>query len=734
MVLLTNAVNKKAQKERTYRISGILCSIFILLKLTSIGLAEKREAVEFENDLIPIFTKMGCNAGKCHGSAIGRGDFKLSLYGGDPESDFEEIVRRMNGRRVNLSKPDESLIVLKPTANLKHGGRMVFDDDSESERLLIDWIKQGAKNLKHRHLKHVEVTPRKFVATKTGATAQLKVTAHYDNGKTRDVTAWTTFVAEDSSAVDIDADAASAEVRRGGRHIVVARYLSEVIPIVLVSPLNNQAVDLSSEPRNNFVDEYVLRLLAELRLPTSPLADDGTFSRRVTLDLTGRLPEYNHESRVPGFDREAIVDKLLSSEEFVDFYTLKLAKLLRIQSKDDKNRVAMTTKAARGFHNWIAEQLRNGVGYDQIANEIITATGDTTKVGPATFYIAVEDPQLQTEFATEVFMGSRMKCANCHNHPLDKWTQDDFHGLTAIFAKLTRQQVVKINPLGSAIHPNTGEAAQMKIPGEEFLPAATTDGREAFANWLTARDNPYFAKATVNRLWKSLMGRGLVEPVDDFRSTNPATHPVLLNKLAEDFIEHGYDLRHTLKLIAMSATYARSSITVDGNETDDRFYSHMIQKPMEPAVLADAISDVLGLASQYGSEQYGTRAVELPDGSIRSDALDILGRCDRSKSCEGAPSPTGPLAQRLHLFNGGLLNDRVGAVGSRLDQFIKAEMRPMEIVEDYYQTALNRPPNEQEVRFLSMLLNPAKSSKEQRNLLGDFVWSIATCKEFVTNH
>jgi len=734
VVLLTNAVNKKAQKERTYRISGILCSIFILLKLTSIGLAEKREAVEFENDLIPIFTKMGCNAGKCHGSAIGRGDFKLSLYGGDPESDFEEIVRRMNGRRVNLSKPDESLIVLKPTANLKHGGRMVFDDDSESERLLIDWIKQGAKNLKHRHLKHVEVTPRKFVATKTGATAQLKVTAHYDNGKTRDVTAWTTFVAEDSSAVDIDADAASAEVRRGGRHIVVARYLSEVIPIVLVSPLNNQAVDLSSEPRNNFVDEYVLRLLAELRLPTSPLADDGTFLRRVTLDLTGRLPEYNHESRVPGFDREAIVDKLLSSEEFVDFYTLKLAKLLRIQSKNDKNRVTMTTKAARGFHNWIAEQLRNGVGYDQIANEIITATGDTTKVGPATFYIAVEDPQLQTEFATEVFMGSRMKCANCHNHPLDKWTQDDFHGLTAIFAKLTRQQVVKINPLGSAIHPNTGEAAQMKIPGEEFLPAATTDGREAFANWLTARDNPYFAKATVNRLWKSLMGRGLVEPVDDFRSTNPATHPVLLNKLAEDFIEHGYDLRHTLKLIAMSATYARSSITVDGNETDDRFYSHMIQKPMEPAVLADAISDVLGLASQYGSEQYGTRAVELPDGSIRSDALDILGRCDRSKSCEGAPSPTGPLAQRLHLFNGGLLNDRVGAVGSRLDQFIKAEMRPMEIVEDYYQTALNRPPNEQEVRFLSMLLNPAKSSKEQRNLLGDFVWSIATCKEFVTNH
>ena len=727
-------MNKKAQKEKLYRIPGILCSIFILLKLTSIGLAEERKAVEFENDLIPVFTKMGCNAGKCHGSAIGRGDFKLSLYGGNPQSDFEEIVRRMNGRRVNLTKPDESLIVLKPTANLKHGGRMVFDDGSEGEQLLIKWINQGAKNLKHRHLKHIEVTPRKFIATTIGATTQLKVIAHYGDGSARDVTPWTTFVAEDSSAVDIDTATASAEIRRSGRHIVVVRYLSEVIPVELVSPLNPEAFDLSSEPRNNFVDEEVLRLLGELRLPVSSLADDSTFLRRITLDLTGRLPTYDPKSRMPGIDREAIVEKLLSSDAFVDFYTLKLAKLLRIQSKGDKNRVTTTPEAARGFHHWIAEQLRNGVGYDQIASQIITATGDTTKFGPAAFYIAVGDPQLQTEFATEAFMGSRMKCANCHNHPLDKWTQDDFHGLTAIFAKLTRQQVIKLNPLGRAIHPNTGEAAPMKIPGEAWIPAATKDGREAVANWLTARDNPYFGKAIVNRLWKSLMGRGLVEPVDDFRSTNPATHPALLNKLAEDFIEHGYDLRHTLKRIALSATYARSSVPVEGNETDDRFYSHMIQKPMEPAVLADAISDVLGVASQYGSEQYGTRAVELPDGSIRSDALDILGRCDRSSSCEGAPSPTGPLAQKLHLFNGALLNDRIGKVGSRLDQLLKAEKEPMEIARDYYQTALNRPPNELEIRFLGRLLNSAKSPKEQENLLEDFVWSIVTCKEFVMNH
>ena len=727
-------MNKKAHMQTTHGLSAVLRAIFSLLMFTSIGLAEERDPVDFENDLIPMFTKMGCNAAGCHGSAIGRGDFKLSLYGGRPIADYQEIVRKLAGRRVNLSKADESLIFLKPTANVRHGGRMVFDDDEDSAQLLLKWIEQGAKYVKHRQLKRVEVSPKKFAATQVGNTAQLKVVAHYDDGSTRDVTDWTQFVAEDASAVAVDTESATAKVLRRGRHIVVARYLSEVIPIVFVVPMTDAVVELSSEPRNNFVDEEVLRSLADLRLPVSPFADDETFLRRLTLDLTGRLPEYMPEAQASGLKREALIDQLFASEEFVDFYTLKLAKLLRIQSKGDKNTLETKPEAARGFHDWIAEQLRRGVGYDQIARDILTAKGDTTQYGPAAFFIAVEDARLQTEFATEVFMGSRMKCANCHNHPLDKWTQDDFHGLAAMFSKLTRSQVIRLNPMGKNIHPNTGEPALMKIPGENFLPAETKDGRDAFADWLTARDNPYFAKAMVNRLWKSLMGRGLVEPVDDFRSTNPATHPALLNRLAEDFIEHGYDIRRTLKVITMSSTYARSSNPVEGNEADNRFYSHMLQKPMEPEVLADAISDVLGVTSKYGNEPLGTRAVQLPDGAIRSDALDVLGRCDRSNSCEGAPSPTGPLAQKLHLFNGELLNSRVSATGGRLDKLIKAEKTPMEIVQALYQPALNRLPNEKEVAFLSHLFDDKKPSAQQREALEDFVWSIVTCKEFVTNH
>ena len=726
MMKITNVISMVA----------LLGMIFVATPAASTEITgETRDkAVDFKNDLIPLFTKLGCNAGKCHGSAIGRGDFKLSLYGGTPTADYDEIVRRFGGRRINLTNPMSSLVYLKPTEVVEHGGGTIIDEDDQNAQLLIKWIEQGAKYLEQRRLKRVEVNPERFLATKIGDATPLKVVAHFDDGSTRDVTNLTQFVANDLTAVTIESKSATATVVRPGRHIVIARYSTEVIPIEMVVPVIESVAELSAEPRTNYVDQEILKSLSELRLPVSPLADDRSFMRRVTLDLTGQLPAYRRKTEVGRLNRGEVVDALLASEEFVDFYTLKLAKLMRIQSKIDKNRVATTPQAARAFHDWLANRLRDGIGYDQMAREIITATGDSTGYGPATFYTAVEDARRQTEFVTEVFMGSRMKCANCHNHPLDKWTQDDFHGLTAMFSKLTRSQVIRLNPIGKNIHPNTGEAAAMKIPGGEFLSADTKDGRGKFADWLTARENPYFARATVNRLWKSLMGRGLVEPVDDFRSTNPATHPALLNQLAEDFIGHGYDIRHTLKVIAMSSAYARSSTPVEGNQTDDRFYSHMAHRPLEPEVLADAISDVLGVASQYGAETPGTRAVELRDGAIQSDALDILGRCNRSNSCEGAPSPTGPLAQKLHLFNGELLNSRIGAEGGRLDRLIKSDSTPLETVREFYRIALNRQPNKQEYEFLSQLFDDKKSSARQREALEDFVWSIVTCQEFVTNH
>lgn len=691
------------------------------------------ETIDFINDLVPMFTKLGCNAGKCHGSAIGRGGFKLSLYGGSPKADYNEIVHKQGGRRVNFDEPKSSLVFKKPAEIIEHGGGAVFGDDKNAQ-LLINWIQQGAEFISRRQLKHIEVQPARFTASQIGDETTLKVLAHFHDGSIRDVTNLTKFSADDSSAVKINGKSASAKVLRTGQHIVIARYSTEVIPIELVMPVSAAEQDLSREPHINFVDDEILAAISELRLPVSPIVDNQSFLRRVTLDLTGRLPQYGPQSETLPVSRELCIDELLSSEPFVEFYAMKLAKLLRIQSKQDKNLVTTSPEAARAFHDYLAKQLREELGYDQIAREIITATGDPSKYGPAAFFTAVEDPRLQTEFTTEVFMGSRMKCANCHNHPLDKWTQDDFHGLTAMFSRLTRSQVIRLNPIGKNIHPNTGEAALMKLPGGDFLPRETQDGRGAFADWLTDRDNPYFAKAIVNRLWKSLMGRGLVEPVDDFRSTNPATHPALLTRLSMDFIEHNYDIRHTLKVIAMSSTYARSSISIQGNESDNRFYSHRLQTPLEPEVLADAISDVLGIPGQYGNEAAGTRAVELKDGGIHSDALDILGRCDRTNSCEGVAASVGPLAQKLHLFNGELLNGRIGAKGGRLNALIEADKTPMTIVTEFYQVALNRRPNVQEIKFLGSLFDSQSSSPQQRVALEDFVWSIVTCKEFVTNH
>ncbi len=694
--------------------------------------------IDFENDLIPVFTKIGCNTGGCHGAAIGRGGFHLSLFGGNALKDFETIVHELGGRRVNLARPDESLLLTKPTGIVSHGGKQVLDENGEGATLLRTWIEQGAQFETKHELKSVTITPRVQAFEAVGSAVSLQAMARYADGSERDVTRWTVFEAEDASSVSIDEHAARATVQRRGRHIVVARYLGWVIPIELFVPLGDDVVDLSKQPRHSFIDDEILRTLGSLRVRPSAMADDATFYRRVTLDLTGRLPAPeevdSYVASAAADKREQLVDRLLASQAFIESCTMRLARLLRLRSQSDKSKTTITPRAVRTYHGWIADRLRQGTGYDEIARALLTGTGDTETVGPAGFYNTAEDPLLQTEFMTEVFLGSRMRCANCHNHPLDKWTQDDFHGLTAIFAKVTRGSTVRVSPLGKTVHPQTGQPARMRIPGVRFLAEDTKDGRAALAEWVTSAANPYFAKAIVNRLWQTMMGRGLVEPVDDFRATNPATHPALLNRLADDFVAHGFDLRHTLKKIAMSAAYARSSKAVPSNASDDRYYSHAIKKRLEPAVLADAISDVTDVPDRYGDEPLGTRAVQLPDASIRSDALDILGRCAREASCEGAPAPTGALPRKLHFFNGDLLNARIANPTSRLQTMLRAGTAPAVIVSEHYRIALGRQPSSHEATFWQQQVALATSHDERCAVLEDFVWGLLSSSEFQTNH
>ena len=700
------------------------------------------DRVDFETDLIPVFTKAGCNTGACHGAAIGRGGFKLSLYGGDPRTDYESIVFELEGRRVNLSRAEESLLILKPTRQTAHRGGRRLASTGEGAQLLLNWIQQGAviddpqTGVTRRSLGRFDVLPKRYVAKEIGAAVELHATAHFEDGSRasteREVTRWTVFTAEDPSAVEIDSKTAVARVLRRGRHIVIARYLDRVVPIEFIVPLTASDVDLASEPRRNFIDDEILELLSTLGLATSPLADDATFVRRVTLDLTGRLPV---AKRVQAFlndsstrKREALVDELLQSNEFNEYWTLQLAKLLRIRPRQQDKEGALT------YHKWLSDQVRNETGYDQLARGVIMATGDSHENGPANFYRTVDGPREQAEFMSELFMGSRLRCANCHNHPLDRWTQDDYHGLAAIFARIESGQVVKANPTGEVIHPRTLERAVQRIPGEQFLAADVADGPEELARWLTKPENPYFARAIVNRLWKKMMGRGLVEPTDDFRATNPPTHPALLDKLATEFVKNGYSLRHTLRLLAGSATYSRSADATPQNRVDDRFYSHAARQALEPEVLADAISDVLGLPDSYGDEPTGTRAVSLSDPQAKSRTLDILGRCDRTASCETPAASLGGLPQKLHLFNGALLNARIGSPDGRLEQLISAGSSPIDVVEEFYLVALSRHPTEAERQHWKQEIGETTAGEEHHEFLEDFVWGLLTCAEFVTNH
>lgn len=702
---------------------------------TATAITTSPSQVDFQNDLIPVFTKNGCNTGACHGAAIGRGGFRLSLYGGDPKSDYQSIVQQLAGRRINLSKPDQSLIVLKPTEFIAHGGGTIFDVESSSAELLINWVRQGAHWESSRQLQSVDVSPQKHVADAIGKPVSFGATARYSDGTTRDVTEWTIFTAEDSSAVKIDEESASATILRRGRHIVVARFLSEVVPIELLTPLTDAKLNLAGQQQANFIDQQILATLETLGLPPSETIDDTTFLRRISLDLTGRLPSIkkaqrfaNDGDKQAGDRRLQLVDELLGSDEFNQYWTLQLARLLRIRTQ------AGDATAANAYHEWLARQVASNTPYDDLARTLITSVGDSAVLGPPNFYRTVKDAREQTEFFSELFMGSRLRCANCHNHPLDHWTQDDYHGLAAIFAKIEPGRIVKLRPSGQVIHPRTQEPAALRIPGGNFLAADAKDARLDLANWLTAKQNPYFAKAIVNRLWKHMMGRGLVEPADDFRATNPATHPVLLTKLADDFVKNGYDLRHTLRTIATSASYARSANATAANKDDDRFYSHAARRPLEAEVLADAISDVLEVSEKYGDRAEGTRAVALVDPKIPSQTLDVLGRCGREESCESSTGSVGGLRQQLHLLNGGLLNKRISTAGSRLRRLVNDGVEPMAIVTEFYFAALGRQPSELESKHWKQKLNQDFSAEDSLEFLEDFVWGLLTCNEFVTNH
>lgn len=693
--------------------------------------AVEPHGVDFDTQVIPVLTKSGCNAGACHGAAAGRGGFALSLYGGDPAADFQAIVEQFEGRRVNLAHPAASLLITKPTEVLNHGGGARLEYEGDGAKLLETWIAQGAKRGGSRRLADFTLSPARAVLEGRQRTLTLKANATLDDAEQPvDVSRWTVFTAEDPTAVEIDAISGQAVVHRTGRQVVIARYLDRVIPIEILVPLSEQPVDLTDSPRLNFVDAFILEALSTLRIPPAPACDDSTFLRRARLALTGRLPAPEQLAAFlaePSADKRAkLIDALLDSDEFTEFFTYQLAGLLRVRPPGNDQ------TAGLAFHVWLQEQVRRGTPFDQLARELLLAEGDSHFNGAANFYRLAANARDQAEYVSETLMGVRLRCANCHNHPLDQWTQDDYHGLAAVFARLDRGQVVRLTSRGGVTNPRSGEPAVPRLPAQRFLDAAA-DGRPALAQWLTSADNAWFSKAIVNRLWKMLMGRGLVEPADDLRATNPATHPELLDRLASDFREHGYDLRHTLHEIASSAAFARSSQSSDRNAADDRFYSRALPRPLPAEVLADAICDVTDVWEQYGDEPLGTRAIALFSPTVPSEPLDILGRCDRAASCEtSGAEASGGLSARLHLLNGPLINAKIASPAGRLHKLITAGRTNQEIVAEFYLRALGRRPSEQETAYWRDAFS-RDEAEERQQALEDFLWGLLNCREFVEN-
>ncbi|MDA0589841.1 MAG: DUF1553 domain-containing protein [Planctomycetota bacterium] len=689
--------------------------------------ADTSSSIHFDTQIVPLLTRYGCNSGACHGAASGRGGFRLSLYGSNPEFDHQSLAFDLKGRRVNLAHPDESLVLLKPTESLNHGGGERFDLDSDAATLLREWVHQGARRDSSRSLKELRIRPASLTLKTTGQPVEFTATAEFSDGTSRDVTAWTVFKAEDDDAVEVSSR--TAVPTRRGRHIVTARFLDRVLASEILVPFNEEPTGPPADPiaGASFIDNLIDRRLSELHLPASPQIGDEAFQRRVSLDLTGRLPQLAdvRAAQEKLLDRNQIVERLLKSEAFVDYWTHWLTQLLRVRTQPQDQ------TAARTFHAWIRTQIESGTPLDELARQFLTASGDTHEVGPANFYLAAGDARAQAEYTSEVLMGVRLRCANCHDHPLDRWSQDDYHGLSAIFAKVKRGRVISIGTSGEVSHPRTGEAAVPRIPGSRFLDA-DTDGRVALADWLTSPDNPYFARAFVNRIWKTVIGRGLVEPTDDLRATNPATHPELLTQLAADFSENKFDLRHTLRLICTSRVYGRSSSALPGNVDDDRFLSRGIERPLSSAVLADAIADVTGIAEPFAEEPAGTRAVALFATNVSSELLDILGRCTGEGACEPGMESRPGLPTTLHLINGPFLNRRITDPNGRLRKLLAAGEPPSKIVDTFFLTALNRSPSEKEQQFLLTEFQNCRTAAESQALAEDMLWSLLTSREFIT--
>ena len=698
----------------------------------------------FRNDVIPVLTKIGCNQGACHGALAGKNGFKLTLRGYDPDVDYDTLTRQSDARRINPSDPAHSLMLLKPTMSIPHGGGLRLTPKALEYRVLLEWIAAGTPRPSDSdpQITGIEVYPAS-ATLKPGAEQQLVVQARYSDGNVRDVTRWVKYSSSDEGVATVD-DWGRVKMNGSGETAITLYYSSRVsysrLSVPYPNPLDPQIY--SAFPRHNYIDDFVMAKLKALNIAPSKTADDATFLRRAYLDAAGILPktaEVQAFLQDPSPDkREKLVDALLTRDEFVDYWAYKWSDLLMISSKK------LRPSATWDFYYWVRQSVRQNKPWNQMVREIFTATGDTRENGQLNYFVLHKDPIDIAENTTLAFMGQRLTCARCHNHPLEKWTQKQYYQYANLFSRVGLKNggqdgdvVVFAKISGDINHPRLLKPLPPAPLDAPAIPLdSTADRRQIFADWLTSPNNKLFARAIVNRVWANFMGRGLVDSVDDLRATNPASNEELFAALADDFVKNGYDIQRLIRTIMTSGVYQLASEANATNAADNKYYSKYIVKRLPAEVMLDAMSQVTGVPSKFANYPTGTRALQLPDTQIKSEFLTSFGRPPRLV-CDAAERSSEPnIAQALHVINGDTLNQKLSDPAGYPAQAVKKAIPNSQAIDHLYQAAYSRNPTAAEKTHLLDLLWKAEgiTPESRQKALEDLMWALLTSKEFLFNY
>lgn len=689
--------------------------------------------VSFPRDVIPILTKARCNSGGCHGKAEGQNGFKLSVFGFDPHADYEQIAHEAGQRRISSAAPDLSLLLRKGSALVPHGGGRKLEIASSRYAKLRRWISEGARyHDGGAEISQLKIEPERQ-SLRTGESQQIQVTAVFADGSRRCVTSEAEFESNADPVARVDDRGLVSGANVPGEAAILVRYMGQVAVSRIVHPRGGTT--FTRPPEVTEIDRLVWDKLAELGIQPSGPCDDATFLRRAALDVIGTLPTVD-EARAflsdPRIDkRTRLVDALLNRPEYADYWTQRWSDILRV------DREKLTPAGAVAFTRWLRRQLAENRPYDEFVREIVTARGDTFAESPAAFFRVLETPEEISRSISQLFLGVRIECAQCHHHPAEKWGQDDYFALAGFFTGLERKPLpaggtaVVVKAGEDLKHPRSGKAVAARALGAANANfTGTDDRRDVLADWMTAPENPYLARMLVNRLWAHYFGRGLVEPIDDMRATNPAVNEPLLRHLADQFVKANFDVRGLTRLILTSQVYQLRAQTNETNVLDDRNFSHALRKAMPAEVLLDAISQATGVPEKFPGWPAGYRAIQIWDNRMESYFFRVFGRPVRASVCECERSNEPSIAQALHLLNSPELEDRIESAGGRARILSDGKLSPAEIINELYLATLSRHPTNEEQK-----LSAAEFVRStRREATADILWALLNSKEFLDIH